>query len=396
MLFRRQKSYPGLGELLGLFYASVRDRTDPPITRATIMNTVSICERISTELHAAHARDEQRARAQLEQRQLAVPPLDPSRELVLVTGGSGFLGRPVLEELRERGWAVRALVRRTPPARQQVAGIEYVECDLGRGVPAELMRDVRIVAHLAAETAGNQPAHERNTIVATRNLLDAMQAAGVNRLINISSVAVLKPGPRVLREDSPLDRNNLSRGPYVWAKAEAEALALERAANGLEVRTIRLGPLVDFAEFTPPGRLGREVARLFVAMGSRSNPLSVCDVRTAAAVIRSYAQDFSAAPPMVNLLEVPATTRGDLAKRTRANRPELKFFWMPFWLLKALSLFATGLQKILRPGKPALDLYAAFKSEHYEPGIAQKVIAAAGKTPTRSERPIDAATTRAA
>lgn len=396
MLFRRQKSYPGLGELLGLFYTSVRDRTEAPISRATIMNTVSICERISLELHAAHARDEQRARAQLEQRQLNVPPVDPARGLVLVTGGSGFLGRPVLEELRQQGWAVRALVRRTPSARAQVAGIEYVECDLGRGVAPELLRDVRLVAHLAAETAGNQAAHERNTVVATRNLLDAMQAAGVKRLINISSVAVLKPGPRVLREDSPVDRNNLSRGPYVWAKAEAEAIALERAAQGIEVRTIRLGPLVDFAEFTPPGRLGRDVARLFVAMGSRSTPLSVCDVHTAATVIRSYAQDFGAAPPMVNLLEVPATTRGDLAKRTRANRPELKFFWMPFWLLKTLSLFATGLQKIMKPGKPALDLYAAFKSERYDPAIAQSVIAAAGKAPVRSEQPVDAATTRAA
>jgi nucleoside-diphosphate-sugar epimerase len=205
-----------------------------------------------------------------------------------------------------------------------------------------------------------------------------MQAAGVKRLINISSVAVLKPGPRVLREDSVVDRANLSRGPYVWAKAEAECQALERAAAGnVDVRTIRLGPLVDFSDYTPPGRLGRDVARLFVAMGSRGNPLPVCDVSTAADVIRHYAEDFAAAPPMVNLLEVPATTRGQLADRMRATRPELKFFWMPFFVLKGLALFATLLQKIMKPGKPALDVYAAFSSERYDPAIAQRAIAAA-------------------
>jgi nucleoside-diphosphate-sugar epimerase len=200
----------------------------------------------------------------------------------------------------------------------------------------------------------------------------------VKRLINISSVAVMKPGPSLLREDSPVDRGNLSRGPYVWAKAEAEAIGIERAAAGhVETRTIRLGPLVDFTDFTPPGRLGRDISRTFIAMGSRSNRLSVCDVGTAAQVVRYYAEHFEDAPPMVNLLEVPATTRGDLADRLRKTRPELRFFWLPFPVLKVMSLLATGLQKVLRPGKPALNVYAAFKSENYDPAIAQRVITAA-------------------
>jgi hypothetical protein len=80
---------------------------------------------------------------------------------------------------------------------------------------------------------------------------------------------------------------------------------------------------------------------------------------------------------MLNLLEVPPTTRGDLADRTRRNRPELKFFWMPFPVLKVLSLLATLLQKALRPRNAALDLYAAFKSENYDPVIAERAIARA-------------------
>ena len=378
MVFRKQKSYPGLGELLNLFYSSIRQASAPPISRASILATVRICEQIAQKLADAELRASEAARVLLEERARALPPVDPARGLVLVTGASGFLGRETAREFRARGWRVRAPVRRLPLPHNQVPGIEYVEGDLSKGLPAAAFEGADVVAHLAAETAGNQAAHERNTVVATTRLLDGMQAAGVRRLINISSVAVLKPGPSVLREDSTVDRANLSRGPYVWAKAEAEALALERAKSGdFSVRTVRLGPLVDFTHYTAPGRLGREVARLYVAMGSRGNALSVCDVGTAARVVRYYAENFEAAPPMVNLLEVPANSRGELATRLRQVRPDLKFFWMPFWLLKLLSAMAVGLQKLLRPGKPALDLYAAFKSERYDPAIAQQVVKAA-------------------
>jgi predicted dehydrogenase/nucleoside-diphosphate-sugar epimerase len=378
LLFRRQKSYPGLGELLGLFYASVRSATPAPISAEAIIDTVRVCEQIARRLSDAEQREEDHAKAQIQIRSLEVPPLDPARGVALVTGGSGFLGRPVLHELRARGWAVRAVVRRVPAARRRVPGVEYIECDLARGVPPAPLEGVTLIAHLAAETAGDRAAHERNTVIATRNLLDAMQEHGIRRLINISSVAVLRPGPAVLREDSPTDRGNLSRGPYVWAKAEAEAVAVEQAVNGsMAVKTIRLGPLVDFADFNPPGRLGRDIGRLFVAMGTPSNPLSVCDVHTAAKVIAHYADQFETAPPVVNLLEVPANTRGELVTRLRATRPELRFIWLPFPVLVVLSKMATWLQAVLHPGKPALDVYAAFKSERYDSTIAQRVIASA-------------------
>jgi len=374
LIFRRQKSYPGLGELLGLFYDSVRNNAAPPISADEILQTVRLCEQISQRLTVLDAEVETRAEADLRARAARLPAVDASRGVVFVTGGSGFLGAHVLRELRTHAWHVRALVRRMPPARRRVPGIEYIEGDLGRGVSAEWLDGVTVVVHLAAETAGNKAAHERNTVVATRHLLDAMRAAGVVRLINISSVAVLKPGPRVLFENSAVDRGNPSRGPYTWAKAEAEALAVEQAEQGLRVKTIRLGPLVDFDDYTPPGRLGRDIARLFVAVGFPSTLLSVCDVRTAAAVIRDYCDDFDAAPPVVNLLEVPAVTRGQLIERLRRSRPELRVVWLPLPVLRVLSSLATLVQLILRPRQAPLDIYSAFKSERYDPTIAAQVI----------------------
>jgi nucleoside-diphosphate-sugar epimerase len=209
-------------------------------------------------------------------------------------------------------------------------------------------------------------------------MLDAAARHGIRKFLHTSSIAVLKPsretgGP--LNENSPVDLGNLSRGPYVWGKAEAERMVTEFcASNGIDQRQIRLGPLVDFDNFTPPGRLGRDVGPLFVAMGLPGNPLSVCDVHTAADVIRYFVADFEQAPPMLNLVEAPQPTRGDLTKRLRAARPELSLMWLPFPIVWVISATLKGVLRLVKPGKPPLDVYSAFASERYDSRLAENVI----------------------
>jgi predicted dehydrogenase/nucleoside-diphosphate-sugar epimerase len=386
LVFRRHKSYPGLAELLGAFYESIRTGSASPVGHAEIRDTVRICEVVNARLREAEIEAMRIAETDYRARETAWVRAEPPRGTVLLTGGSGLLGRRTAEVLRDAGWHVRVPVRREIPFAQRLAGVEYVAADLGAGVPVNLLAGIDLVIHAAAETAGGLADHERNTVAGMRHLLDAMAEAGVRRLVNIGSVAVLKPAGagRTLTEDSPVDVDNVGRGPYVWAKAEAERMADAFAQEGrIDVRTVRLGPLVDYDDYTPPGRLGREVVRLFVGMGGRRKLLSVCSVGTAAEVLRHYAEAFDSAPARLNLLEVPAPTRGALFERLRANRPDLGILWLPFPLLRLLSLLAKGLQKVLRPGKPALDLYAAFKSETYDPTIAEKVITESRSTSVR-------------
>jgi nucleoside-diphosphate-sugar epimerase len=192
---------------------------------------------------------------------------------------------------------------------------------------------------------------------------------------------VLKPRPifgRPLTETSPVDRGNLGRGPYVWGKAEAEFVAAEIARqHGIGCKTVRLGPLVDFSDFAAPGRLGREVGPLYVAVGSKRNHLSVCDVRTAAKVLRHYVERFDSAPAMLNLVEAPAPTRGDLVRRLRERRPDLSVMWLPGSLLWLMSWSLKGVLRLIKPHSKPLDLYAAFASERYDGRLAAEVIAAA-------------------
>ena len=286
-------SYPGLRTLVRRFYESIRDNSAPPLTPASIVETVRICEEIGSALDGVERTSEAMAQRALREAEASQAPTRPDAPLVLLTGGTGLLGRRVAEELRQDGFPVRVVARRVPQFSRRVPGVEYVSGDLARGLDPRVMAGVGFVVHAAAETAGGKEDHRRNSIEATRKLIEAAAAAGAKGVVHISSLGVLKTSRevgRALDESTPVD-NLGSRGPYVWGKAESEILA-QRLGDELKIpiRIIRPGPLVDFGAYHPPGRLGREIGPLFVAIGPRRGGLSVCDVSTAARVVRSYSE----------------------------------------------------------------------------------------------------------
>ncbi len=378
----KHTSYPGLRVLVQAFYRSIREGTAPPLTPQSICETVGICERLGAALDEAERGAETVAQQALTLAAASLPATRPDAPLVVVTGATGQLGRRVVAELRHAGFPVRGVARRVPRYAARVAGVEYVVADLARSIDPGVLRGAGVVVHCAAETAGGRDEHRRNSVEATARVLEAAALAGVRRAIYISSLAVLKPGREVgglLDEQSPLDAGHFRRGPYVWGKAEAEKVAASVAAeHGIELRIIRPGPLVDYDTFSPPGRLGRELGPIYVAIGGRRSRLAVCDVGTAARVIRSYVERFEEAPPLVNLVEAPPPTRRELVTRLRTGRPDLRVVWFPGLLLRALSGPLKLAQRLLPGHGEAIDLYAAFASERYRTDVAAAVIDRAG------------------
>jgi len=97
---------------------------------------------------------------------------------ILVTGGTGTLGRRVVPLLQEAGRPVRVLSR---SSRDAEPGVEYVTGDLatGEGIAAAV-EGVETILHLAGSSKGDEEK--------ARNLVGAASAAGVRHLVYISVV----------------------------------------------------------------------------------------------------------------------------------------------------------------------------------------------------------------
>jgi UDP-glucose 4-epimerase len=165
---------------------------------------------------------------------------------VLVTGGAGYIGSVVVEELVRDGHVVVVLDNLSKGHAEAVApGVPLLRADLRdrEAVLAALAgHNIEAVVHMAADSlVGESVEHPgeyyANNVVAGLQLLDAMVACGARRLV-FSSTAAVYGEP----EDQPIEEHAPTRptSPYGETK-----LALERAlpwyerAHGLRAISLR-------------------------------------------------------------------------------------------------------------------------------------------------------------
>jgi len=110
--------------------------------------------------------------------------------MILITGGTGFVGRVLIRQLREHGHAARLLLRpsaRTPNLpRNQTLEVMISRLDDERGLQAALS-GVKTVYHLVgAERQGAQANLLETDIRGTQILVQAARTAGVERIFALS------------------------------------------------------------------------------------------------------------------------------------------------------------------------------------------------------------------
>jgi NADH dehydrogenase len=110
--------------------------------------------------------------------------------MILVTGGTGFIGPKIVHKLRAEGREVRCLVRDRAKARQLESwGCELVEGDVtDRSSLASAVAGCDTVIHLVAIISGRPRDFERVMEQATRDLVDVSKVAGARRFILMSAL----------------------------------------------------------------------------------------------------------------------------------------------------------------------------------------------------------------
>jgi dihydroflavonol-4-reductase len=168
---------------------------------------------------------------------------------VLVTGGTGFLGGRVVEQLRAEGHEVAVLVRPGRPTGMLAPDVEILPGDLlDEPSLRRACRGAEGVVHCAVMQVfwSRLNGQQRQTIVeGTAALLRATHAAKVRRFVHVSSIATIG----VSRDGSLLDETSRWMGTdlgiyYVTCKREAEERALAAARGGVPVVVVNPGAMM--------------------------------------------------------------------------------------------------------------------------------------------------------
>lgn len=213
----------------------------------------------------------------------------------LVTGANGFLGRSIVQRLLREGVAVRALVR---PGRSVDGGVEVVEGDLCDYASVDAaVRNVDWVVHAAARvaTSGTWESFAEVNVRGTRRVIRAAQAAGVRRIVHISSLsvyAVPHDGVTII-EESPYESEGDARGNYSRSKLAADRVALGAAAGAAPVVVLRPGLLYGPGKRPPVARQSFNLAglKLILARPEYRMPMTYIDNVADAVLLAARAED---------------------------------------------------------------------------------------------------------
>lgn len=217
-------------------------------------------------------------------------------ETVIVTGGAGFIGAHLVDQLLNDGHRVRILDKpgvctaHLPADRVEIIAADIRDADAVR----EAVRGAHVVLHLAANPnlwARDPAEFEAVNHQGTRNVLAAARATGARRTVHVSTESILAPlhCTGVITEDTETTLDDML-GPYCRSKWQAERAAQEAAERGDPVVIVRpsipIGP--GDRLLGPATRMIRDYCNGRVK-GHLRGDLNLIDVRDIATGIRAAA-----------------------------------------------------------------------------------------------------------
>ncbi len=337
----------GMRESVRAFHRALAEGGEPGPGPAEGKEVLAMCE-------AAAAS----AGAELETSPLPAPP-DPGPARpgeVVVTGGTGFLGRAVVEELLRAGERVTLLARRRAnlPLSFLEKGVRFFQGDArDRAAMERALEGAEVLLHLATCASSDPGEMEESMRLGARTAWEACAQMGVKRMVFVSSTAALYLGGRnpVRGEDGP-DPRPEERPPYARGKIAAERALREAAARGGGPELVILRPAIVVGRGGVPEHSGVGLwvrDNHCVGWGLGRHPLPFLLVRDWARAARGALRSEKAGGKAYNLAgDVRISAREYLYRLALATGRAYRFHPRPLWVTWAAEKAKEWIKRLAR------------------------------------------------
>lgn len=274
---------------------------------------------------------------------------------ILITGSNGFVGSRVVATLLRWGFTnlrcfvrpssnldgLHAILASNPGARVEVLPgnlLSPADC-------AKAVKNAAVIFHLAAGIEKTFPGSFMNSVVTTRNLLDAAVGSGrVRRFVNISSFAVYSnwnlAAGALLDETCALETQPVERAEaYAFAKLKQDDIVIEYSRKyGLPYVILRPGAVYGPGARHMTARVGIDTFGFFLHLGGSNRiPLTYVDNCAEAIVLAGLRPDADG--EVFNVVDNDLPTSRQFLRAYKRQGKRFRSLYVPYWCFYAFSWF---------------------------------------------------------